>query len=127
MYSFNYTADAPFQGTDNLFRIAKQMTSLCSFLFVSSAYIHGKNANRAQAKNVCNENLRPLRIDPYKIVNTISRTSGTTWAFFSLKLEGQDQVLSKAELGAYPNTHAFTKHLAENILAHNMDACRLFD
>jgi hypothetical protein len=52
------------------------MDSLNAFVFISTAYVHGKKRPLGDSKQACGESLRPLRVDPYKIANSIQRTAG---------------------------------------------------
>uniref|UniRef100_A0A6B2KWQ5 Phospholipid/glycerol acyltransferase domain-containing protein n=1 Tax=Arcella intermedia TaxID=1963864 RepID=A0A6B2KWQ5_9EUKA len=110
---FNAPIDVAVQtnviGSEELLRVAKQMKNLSSFIFISSAYV---NSNQCGKGIRCDERVYPLNFDLYKIIKKTSRQQPTEEAIMSIVKQ-------------YPNTHSFTKALAESVLISNQEGIPL--
>eukprot|EP01125_Pyxidicula_operculata_P008628 TRINITY_DN287_c4_g1_i2.p1 TRINITY_DN287_c4_g1~~TRINITY_DN287_c4_g1_i2.p1 ORF type:complete len:1267 (+),score=324.43 TRINITY_DN287_c4_g1_i2:27-3803(+) len=95
-------------GSEELLRVAKEsMPLLQSFVFVSSAYV---NSNQ-KGKNIhCEEKLYPLKLDMYKSLKKMQ-----------VKGALETEELTKTILAQYPNSHSYTKSVAEHSLVANLE------
>lgn len=105
-----------------MLRVAKKIQNLKVFIFLSTAYAQKMKKQNSQSffsrkkssqntenlnRNIFNENIPPLDFDVYKIVKKMhTKTAEATKLIETIKEN-------------YPNMHAFTKSLAEQILVAN--------
>lgn len=102
--SLKESVETNVRGTSEILKIAEQSKGLNVFIYVSTAFSH---CNREKIE----EKFYPALFDPYEMIQLVEQEMDTDGF----------EVIGRKIIGDWPNTYAFTKSLAEEIVHRYVD------
>lgn len=102
--SLKESVETNIRGTSEILKIAEQAKALDVFIYVSTAF--------SQCNRDCiEETFYPAKFDPYKLIELVENQTD----------EVSFEVMGKKIIEQWPNTYAFTKSLAEEVVRRYTD------
>ncbi|EAT41108.1 AAEL007220-PA [Aedes aegypti] len=102
--SLKESVETNIRGTSEILKIAEQAKALDVFIYVSTAF---SQCNRDSIE----ERFYPAKFDPYKLIELVENQAD----------EVSFEVMGKKIIEQWPNTYAFTKSLAEEVVRRYTD------